>query len=83
MSTVTALSNLAKDSFGPDPGLGTVPVLVVVIGLVMIAALKLVGQVGAAFTHAVQLLRIAITALGTVTLLVAAAVVMAVVVVRA
>ncbi|MEV4622997.1 hypothetical protein AB0J74_30315 [Asanoa sp. NPDC049573] len=83
MSTVTALSNLAKDSLGPDPGLGTIPFFAVVIGLVMFAAVKLFGQVGEAFVNAVQLLRIAIAALGTATLLVAAVVVMAVVVIRA
>jgi hypothetical protein len=83
MFTVTALSNLAKDSLGPDPGLGTLPFVAVVIGLVMFAAVKLFGQVGEAFANAVQLLRIAIAALGTATLLVGAVVVMAVVMIRA
>jgi hypothetical protein len=79
MSTVNALSNLAKDTFGPDLAVRTTPILVVVIAFVMIAAIRLFSQVGEAIGHAVELFRIALRALGTAALLLGVVVVMVVV----
>ncbi|GIF69587.1 hypothetical protein Ais01nite_76220 [Asanoa ishikariensis] len=76
MSTVTALSTLAK-------GTSATPVIVAVLAFMMIAAFLFFRQFGEVIAHAVQLLRIAITALFTATLLVGVAVVMVVVAVRA
>ncbi len=83
MSTVTALSNLAKDSIGSGLGTSAAPVLVAVIGVLMIAALTLFGQFGEVFARAIQLARIAINLFLTGLLLAGVAVVMAVVAVRA
>jgi len=83
MSTVTALSILAKDSTGSGLDASARPVTVAVVALVMIAAFMFFRQFGEVIAQAAQLLRIAVTALFSATLLVGIAVVMFVVAVRA
>ncbi|GAA1885922.1 hypothetical protein [Asanoa iriomotensis] len=80
MSTVIALSDLAKDSTVLDQGTIT-PLLAAFAGLVLIGAFyDLITQVGKAFVHAVRI--VAAVALGASALL-TVMVVLAVVVVRA
>ncbi|SNT44485.1 hypothetical protein SAMN05421812_106116 [Asanoa hainanensis] len=83
MSTVSALSILAKDSTGSALDVSAHPATVAVGALLMIAAFVFFWQFGEVFAHAAQLICIAVRAILSASVLVGLIVVMVVVAVRA